>query len=101
MANQENAHAHLNFLSTALQNQYVPRYAYLDNALDEFQVIAYVIDSGASPSSEFGPGQILDWLWLSVFPMKKPMEVYMVRPLGHVPPRSSAVNKLEWPRGQN
>lgn len=62
VANQENSHAHLNFLSTAPQKQYVPRYAYLNNGYDEFQVIVYVIDSGASPSSEFGPGQILDWL---------------------------------------
>lgn len=63
VANQQRAHAHLAFLSTAPQKQYVPSYAYLDNANDEFQVTVYIIGSGASPSLEFGPGQIADWLF--------------------------------------
>lgn len=63
VAEQKTAHAHLNFLSTAPQKQYVPNYVYLDNENDEFQVIVYVIGPGANPGEEFGPGQIVDWLF--------------------------------------
>lgn len=63
VAEQKTAHAHLNFLSTAPQKQYVPNYVYLDNENDEFQVTVYVIGPGANPGEEFGPGQIVDWLF--------------------------------------
>ena len=63
VAEQKLADAHLNFLSTAPQKQYVPNYAYLDIPYDEFEVIVYVIGPGASPGWEFGPGQIADWLF--------------------------------------
>lgn len=68
---QKHAHAHLNFLSTAPQKQYVPNYAYLDDAYDEFQVIVYAIGPGVYPSSEFGPGQIEDWLFALDVPHEK------------------------------
>lgn len=68
---QKTAHQHLNFLSTAPQKQYVPNYAYLDNANDEFQVTVYVIGPGANPGSEFGPGQIADWLFALDVPQER------------------------------
>lgn len=71
VAEQKTAHAHLNFLSTAPQKQYVPNYAYLDNENDEFQVTVYVIGPGANPSEEFGPGQIVDWLFALDVPHEK------------------------------
>lgn len=62
-AEQKHAHSHLNFLSRAPQKQYVPKYAYLDNEIDKFQITVYLIGSGANPSDEFGPGQIVDGLF--------------------------------------
>lgn len=71
VAEQKIAHAHLNFLSTAPQKQYISNYAYLDNPYDEFQVTVYAIGPGANPSSEFGPGQIADWLFALDVPHEK------------------------------
>lgn len=60
---QKLAHAHLSFLSTAPQKEYVPNYAYLDNEYNEFQVTVYVIGPGANPNEDFGPRQIVDWIY--------------------------------------